>query len=48
MKHPLRRTLVLVNGESSMVNRITGYNLFDHSSLTIHEMNVQVSDTTEA
>jgi hypothetical protein len=41
IKLPLRRTLVLVNGESAMVNKMASHNL-----LTIHELNVQVSDTT--
>ena len=43
MKLLLRRTLVLMNGEPAMENKIAGYNL-----LTIRDPNVQVSDTTSA
>jgi hypothetical protein len=41
----LRRTLVLVNGEWSMVNKVL-HNLIDYSTLTKKVPNAQVSDTT--
>ncbi|WP_158638387.1 hypothetical protein [Panacibacter ginsenosidivorans] len=41
----MRRTLVLVNGEWSMMNK-TIVQFIDHSPLTIHDPNAQVSDTT--
>ena len=45
IRHSLRRTLVLVNGEWSMVNKDVAL-IIDHSPLPIHSLTAQVSDTT--
>jgi hypothetical protein len=46
MASSLRRTLVLVNREWSMVNKQADTKNIHHSQLPIDHPNVQVSDTT--